>query len=69
MWLNALLGLTGLTGGYLLGPVCGGVLGKSLSRNAHDRHHEAVTTGLFVPGPVGALVGLLAGCLVPFAWR
>jgi hypothetical protein len=69
VWLNLLLGLAGLFVGYLLGAVGGGALVNYLSKNTHDRYHEAVTTGLFVLGPVGALVGLLAGCLVPLAWR
>jgi hypothetical protein len=69
VWLNVSLGLAGLVGGYLVGAVGGGAVVNALSRNTHDRYHEAVTTGLFVLGPIGALVGLLAGCLAPLAWR
>jgi hypothetical protein len=69
VWVNVLLGLAGLVGGYLVGAGGGGAVVEALSRNTHDRYHEAVTTGLFVTGPVGALVGLLTGCLAPLAWR
>lgn len=69
MWLNVLLGLAGLFVGYLIGAIGGVALVRLFSTNTHDRSHEAATTGLAVTGPVGALVGLLAGCLIPFAWR
>jgi hypothetical protein len=69
MWLNVLLGQAGVFVGYLLGAAGGGALVHFFSENTHDRAHEAATTGIFVTGPVGALVGLLAGCSVPFVWR
>jgi hypothetical protein len=69
MWVNVLLGLAGLFVGYLLGAVGGVALVRCFSQNTHDRAHEAATTGILMTGPVGALVGLLTGCLVPFAWR
>jgi hypothetical protein len=69
MWPNVLFGLAGVFVGYLLGACGGGALVRFFSQNTHDRAHEAATTGIFVTGPIGALVGLLAGCVAPFVWR
>ncbi len=55
--------LGGLVAGYLVGAFGGGVLIDALSANAHDRAVEAATTGAFVTGPLGAVVGV-AGALL-----
>jgi hypothetical protein len=56
-------GLAGGVVGYLVGAVGGGLLVALLSSNTHDRSLEATMTGAFVFGPMGAVVGFLAGFL------
>lgn len=55
--------LTGLVAGYLLGAGIGAVAVQTMSTNTHDRSVEMAMTAAFVAGPIGALVGLLAGLL------
>lgn len=52
----------GTIGGYVLGAVAGYLL-FSRSSNTHDRPIEAAMTGAFVAGPLGAVVGGVAGFL------
>ncbi|MGE0699771.1 MAG: hypothetical protein AB7O57_11800 [Hyphomicrobiaceae bacterium] len=58
---RTLIVLVSLAVGYLVGAVAGGLLVEMLSANRHDRSLEAVMTGAFVTGPLGALLGALAG--------
>ena len=55
--------ILGLFVGYLAGAVIGVGLVEIFSANRHDKYVEAVTTAAFVTGPLGALVGSLAGVL------
>jgi ABC-type transporter Mla maintaining outer membrane lipid asymmetry permease subunit MlaE len=56
-----LIGLVGGVLGYLVGDVGGGFLLSLLSSNTHDRSVEAAMTGAFVFGPIGAVLGCIAG--------
>ncbi|PWB91169.1 hypothetical protein [Methylocystis sp. SB2] len=56
--------LLGLLAGYAAGAALGGVLVSLFSGNVHDKDLEIVMTSAFVTGPVGALMGLLAGLFV-----
>lgn len=47
--------------GYLAGAVGGWALVSVASPNLHDRELEAAMTGAFFTGPLGALLGLIAG--------
>lgn len=62
---NALLIVAGLLAGYAVGALIGAVLVALFSGNRHDAGLEAATTGAFVAGPLGAVIGLL-GALI---WR
>lgn len=53
----------GTIGGYVLGAVAGYLL-VSRSSNSHDGPVEAAMTGAFVSGPLGAVVGGVAGFLL-----
>jgi hypothetical protein len=53
----------GTIGGYVFGAVAGYSL-VSWSSNTHDRPIEAAMTGAFVAGPLGAVVGGVAGFLL-----
>ncbi|HEY1913401.1 MAG TPA: hypothetical protein VGG73_20915 [Vicinamibacterales bacterium] len=56
-------GLLGTILGYLIGAFGGGFAITMLSSNQHDRSVEAVMTGAFVIGPLGALIGLVTGVM------
>jgi len=49
--------------GYAIGALGGGLLVSLLSSNAHDGSIEAVMTGAFVLGPLGAVAGSLVAFL------
>lgn len=51
----------GAVAGYLVAVPIGYGLVTLLSSNTHDRGVEAAMTAVFVLGPAGAVVGLLAG--------
>jgi len=57
-------GLLGAIGGYALAAVVGYFLIDALSSNTHDRAVEASMTAAFVAGPLGALIGLVAGIVL-----
>jgi hypothetical protein len=48
-------------GGYLLFAVVGYFLIGTLSSNVHDRSVEAAMTGVFVLGPLGAVLAFILG--------
>lgn len=56
--------LVGLVAGYAAGALCGYGLAQALSANVHDRAVEAAMAAAFVWGPLGALVGVVAGLLL-----
>lgn len=47
--------------GFVLFALCGYAAVQLLSSNAHDRAVEAAMTALFVAGPLGGVVGAIAG--------
>lgn len=57
------LGLLCALGGYLAAALAGYFLFSLLSSNAHDRELEAAMTSAFVLGPLGAVVGFIAGLM------
>ncbi len=57
--------IAGIVAGYLIGAFGGGYLMELLSSNRHDRALEAAMTGAFVTGPIGAVIGGIAGAFVP----
>ncbi|WP_363346952.1 hypothetical protein [Methylocystis echinoides] len=57
---KALAAIAGLIMGYLAGAVGGALLVDVFSGNTHDLALEAVMTGAFVTGPVGAAFGMTA---------
>jgi hypothetical protein len=57
--------ISGLLAGYAAGAAFGGTLVSVFSGNVHDKDLEIVMTAAFVTGPLGALIGLLAGLFVP----
>lgn len=59
-----LLGLVGLALGYLAGALLGALTVQLLSSNTHDRSQELAMTALLVTGPLGALIGLIAGVVL-----
>ncbi|MBE7522681.1 MAG: hypothetical protein HS109_09895 [Burkholderiales bacterium] len=54
-------GVVGVIAGFALGAVAGYALVSLLSSNVHDSAVEASMTAVFVAGPIGALIGLVAG--------
>ncbi len=58
------IALLGAIGGYMIASVAGYFLIDWLSSNTHDRSVEAAMTSAFFLGPLGALVGLIAGIVV-----
>lgn len=60
-----LLVLAGLLVGYLIGALAGVGLVEAFSGNRHDKSLEAVMTGAFITGPLGALLGAIGG----WFWR
>jgi hypothetical protein len=55
------IGLLGAVGGYLIVALVGYFLIGWLSSNTHDRSVEAAMTSAFVLGPLGAVIGFVAG--------
>ncbi len=55
--------VVGLAAGYAAGAGIGAGMVALLSSNTHDKSVEIVMTAAFVTGPLGALVGLIAGLL------
>jgi hypothetical protein len=53
--------LAGLVVGYVLGALLGVGLVEAFSGNRHDKSLEAVMTGAFVTGPLGAVLGAIGG--------
>lgn len=58
---RVVLGIAGLVAGYAIGALAGYALLAALSTNTHDPALEASMTAAFVAGPIGALIGLVAG--------
>jgi len=58
-------GILGLFIGFVAGAGIGAGLVELFSGNTHDKDVEIAMTAAFVAGPIGALVGLLAGLLWP----
>ena len=54
-------GVVGLVGGYVLVAALGALLLAAVSSNRHDKDLEVAMTAVFVFGPIGGLVGLVAG--------
>lgn len=50
--------------GYVAGAVLGYLLVLGFSSNQHDKSIEATMTAAFASGPLGALIGFVAGLLV-----
>ena len=59
-----LAGLLGLVVGYPVFAVAGYWAVDALSNNHFDRSMEAAMTAAFVIGPAGAVIGLVAGCIL-----
>jgi hypothetical protein len=57
-------GVLGAIAGYVAFAFAGYGLIELLSSNVHDRSLEAAMTSAFVAGPLGALVGLVAGIVL-----
>ncbi len=55
------IALLSAVGGYLVAAFVGYVLIGWFSSNVHDRSVEAAMTSVFVFGPLGAVVGFVAG--------
>lgn len=55
------IGLLGAVGVYLIVALVGYFMIDWLSSNMHDRSVEAAMTSAFVLGPLGALIGFVAG--------
>lgn len=53
--------LTGLIAGYVAGALLGAGAVELFSPNTHDKSVEMAMTGAFVTGPIGAVIGLVAG--------
>ncbi|MCB1472205.1 MAG: hypothetical protein KDJ68_04780 [Rhodobiaceae bacterium] len=51
--------------GYFAGAMAGLALVSMFSGNGHDKSMEMVMTAAFFTGPVGAVIGLLAGLRQP----
>ncbi len=51
--------------GFVVGAACGAILISLVSGNTHDKSLEMTMTAAFVTGPIGAVIGLVAGLL----WR
>lgn len=60
---RGLRAVIGLVAGYVLGALIGWALISLLSGNRHDKALEAVMTAAFATGPLGAIVGAIAGAL------
>ncbi len=58
------IGILGLVAGYLLFAFAGYFLVEALSSNVHDRSLEAAMTSAFVVGPLGAVLGFIAGFIM-----
>ncbi|MEP7309218.1 MAG: hypothetical protein ABJA98_27255 [Acidobacteriota bacterium] len=63
------IGFLWAIGGYLIGAFGGGCVVSVLSSNQHDASVEAATTGAFVLGPLGAIVGFAIGMIRSSARR
>ncbi len=55
--------LAGLVAGYVVGAGLGAAGIELFSTNTHDKSLEMVMTSAFVTGPIGAVIGLVAGWL------
>lgn len=55
--------LLGLVTGYVLGAGLGAMGIELLSHNTHDKSVEVAMTSALISGPIGAVVGLVVGCL------
>ena len=58
------IGVLFALGGYAIAAFAGYFLVEWLSSNVHDRSVEAAMTSVFVLGPLGAIVGFMAGFVV-----
>jgi hypothetical protein len=59
------LSLAGLVIGYVGLALVGYALIEIFSGNRHDRSLEASMTAVFVFGPIGAIIGIVTGALLP----
>jgi len=55
------IGLVSTIAGYVIAAFAGYWLIEWFSPNVHDKSLEAAMTSVFVFGPIGAIVGLVAG--------
>ena len=55
--------ILGLVLGFAAGTAIGATLISLFSGNTHDKSVEMAMTSIFVTGPIGAIIGLLAGLL------
>ena len=55
--------LFGLIAGHLIGAGLGAAAIQLLSSNSRDKSMEMAMTSAFVTGPIGAVIGLVAGWL------
>ncbi|MEQ1716787.1 MAG: hypothetical protein ABL907_12505 [Hyphomicrobium sp.] len=53
----------GIVLGFGVGAAVGAALISLFSGNTHDRSVEMAMTSIFVTGPIGAMLGLIAGLL------
>ena len=53
----------GMLFGFAIGAIACAVLISLFSGNAHDKSVEMAMTAAFVGGPVGAILGLIAGLM------
>lgn len=53
--------LIGVIAGYVLGAGVGALGVELFSANTHDKSVEMAMTAAFVTGPIGVVVGLIAG--------
>jgi hypothetical protein len=53
--------LIGLIAGYIVGALLGAGAVELVSPNTHDKSVEMAMTGAFVTGPIGAVMGAVAG--------
>ena len=58
---KVLLSLLGLAAGYIIGAALGAAAIQLFSSNTHDKSVELAMTAAFVTGPIGAVIGLIAG--------
>lgn len=61
---KAVFCLIGLVAGYAIGALAGYAGVEAFSANTHDKSLEAAMTAAFFTGPIGAVLGLITGCII-----